>query len=214
MSRTIFITATDTSAGKSWLTTSLVQALLHQQQRAVALKPVACGFDGHGNNEDVSALLAAQGLEGANAINLYRLAMPAAPALAAAAEGVAIEPARLVAWCREKTADFDVCLLEGVGGLMVPLTDDYLVSDWISDMPKAEVWLVIGCRLGAINHALLTLARLESMGRTPSHIFINAVEPGDNVRLEATQQALLPFVASGCQIHTLAHGQALNGLPD
>lgn len=213
MGRTIFITASDTNAGKSWLTTGLIRSLLQQQLRAVAFKPVACGFDERGCNEDIAALLATQGLKNPDEINLYRFAMPAAPALAATAAGVAIEPERLVAWCRQMAAGTDTCLIEGVGGLMVPLTSDYLVSDWIADMPEAEVWLVVGCRLGSINHALLTLDKLKAMGNSPRHIFINAVKAGDNSRLESTRQALLPFLASSSRIHTLTHGQVPGALP-
>lgn len=210
----VFITASDTHAGKSWLTAGLVRALLRQQRHAVALKPVACGLDAGGRNEDITALLTAQGLQEADAVNLYRFAMPAAPSLAAAADGTDIDPGQLTAWCRQKAAGTEICLVEGVGGLMVPLTADYLLSDWIGEMPEAEIWLVIGCRIGCINHALLTLARLEVMGRPPRHIIINAVDAADDARLESTRQALLPFVASGSRMHTLAHGEAPGWPPD
>jgi len=213
MGRTIFITASDTDAGKSWLTAGLVKALRRQGMNVLALKPVACGGDAAGRNEDVTALLSAQGLQEPDAINLYCFAKAAAPSLAAAAEQRQIDPDRLVAWCRERAAA-EVCLIEGVGGLMVPLTDHFLVSDWLEAMPEAEIWLVVGCRLGSINHTLLTLARLEAMGRSPRHIFLNAAAVADEARLEETRQLLLPLVARGSRIHTLAHGQRLEWLPE
>ena len=97
---------------------------------------------------------------------------------------------------------------------MVPLTADYLVADWLAAMPEAEVWLVVGCRLGSINHALLTLAQLAAMGRPARHIILNAPLAADESRLETTRRVLLPFLASDSHIHTLPHGQCFDWLPD
>jgi dethiobiotin synthetase len=90
------------------------------------------------------------------------------------------------------------------------LTDDYLVCNWIKDMPEAEIWLVVGCRLGSINHALLTLDKLKQMGRSPACIILNATSPADNHRLESTQHALTAFLTKGCQVHTLNHGAEID----
>lgn len=173
--RTIFITATDTGAGKTAITALLAGSLRAAGIDAAALKPVASGLDADGANEDIAALLAASALSDADAVNLYRLAMPAAPSLAAAAEGRQIDPRRLVDWCRQRCMSKRIGLIEGVGGLMVPLTPTYLVRDWLADMPEAETMLVVAARLGAINHALLTLAELDRMGRAPRWIVINDI---------------------------------------
>jgi dethiobiotin synthetase len=93
---------------------------------------------------------------------------------------------------------------------MVPLTDDYLVCDWIEDMPEAEIWLVIGCRLGSINHALLTLAKLEAMARRPTHIMINAADISENISLDATKHAITPFLAKESRVHTLRRGEMIH----
>jgi len=206
----IFITATDTDAGKTWVTTGAVRSLLAAGKHALAVKPVACGLDAAGRNEDIQVLLDAQGLQDADAINLYRFAWPATPAQAAAAEAAAIEPKHLLQWCRDQTAD--ICLIEGVGGLMVPLTDSWLVSDWIGAMPDCEVWLVVGCRLGAINHTLLTLSALKGMGREPGRIILNAACSRDEGWLEPVRQAITPFLPAACQLHTLRHGETFNPL--
>jgi len=210
MTRSIFITATDTDAGKTWVTTSLIHSMLEAGIQAKALKPVACGLDSEGRNEDISALLTIQHLQDVEDINLYCFQQPAAPSLAAAAENQNINPTRLITWCEERAEETDVCLIEGVGGLMVPLTDDYLACDWIEDLPEAEVWLVVGCRLGSINHALLTLDKLKNMGRSPARIILNATRPDDNHRLEPTRYAITPFLTKGCQMHALNHGSELN----
>ena len=92
----------------------------------------------------------------------------------------------------------------------MPLYDGYLVFDWIKDMPETEIWLVIGCRLGSINHALLTLDKLKNMGRSPAHIILNATNPADNHRLEPTQSAITPFLPQDCQVHKLNHGSEID----
>jgi len=206
----VFITATDTCAGKTWVTAGAVRSLLAAGKHALAVKPVACGLDAAGRNEDIEALLAVQNLHDADLISLYRLALPAAPLLAATAEGVQINPGQLLSWCENQTAD--VCLIEGVGGLMVPLSDGWLVSDWLAAMPDCELWLVVGCRLGAINHALLSLDKLKAMGRMPDRIILNAACRGDENRLQPTAQAIASFLPADCLLHTLKHGDAFNPL--
>jgi len=199
----ILITGTDTGVGKTWLTVQAIRSLLQFGIKARAFKPVACGMDASGSYEDIDSLLAAQELTDIDSINLYRFAEAAAPAQAAAAEQRQLDSNRLVDWCRNACRPFDVGLIEGVGGLMVPLTNAWLVSDWLTDMPECDVWLVVGCRLGAINHTLLTLSVLHGMGRPPAHIFLNAVSPDDTRWLMPTRQAILPFVDAASKIHTL-----------
>jgi dethiobiotin synthetase len=209
MTRSIFITATDTNAGKTWIATSLIRSMLQAGISAKALKPVACGMDTEGRNADITALLNTQRLQHVEEINLYHFSQPAAPSLAAATEHRSIDPNQLISWCRGKAEATDICLIEGVGGLMAPLTENYLVCDWIKDMPEAEIWLVVGCRLGSINHALLTLDKLKSLRRSPTHIIFNAANPADNNWLEPTQRAINPFLAKGCHVHALNHGSEI-----
>jgi len=196
----IFITATDTGAGKTWVTTAAVRSFSGQSVCTRALKPVACGLDGDGKNEDIESLLSAQSLIDANDINLYRYAMPAAPSQAAAAKGQMIDTNKLVHWCHEQASGVETCLVEGVGGLMTPLTDTWLVSDWIAAMPECDVWLVVGCKLGAINQTLLTLAKLKQMNRSPARIFFNATTAEQNAWIQPVADAVVPFIEDNCQI--------------
>ncbi len=196
----IFITATDTEAGKTWVTASAIRLLLEQGMHAKALKPVACGLNEAGKNEDIETLLAAQGLGNANYINLYRYASSVAPSQSAAAEGQLIDTGHLVRWCNQQSEDMHACLIEGVGGLMTPLTDSLFVSDWIEAMEGCEVWLVIGCKLGAINQAMLTLEKLKQMGCSPVRIFFNATTVEQNAWIQPVMDAVVPFVEDSCHI--------------
>ena len=203
----VFITATDTDAGKTWVTSAAISSLLAQGVQAKALKPVACGLDDVGRNDDIEALLAAQKLAHAEQINRYRFAMPAAPSQAAAAEGVAVDPSALVQWCHDQSNSTETCLIEGIGGLMTPITDRWLVSDWIEAMTDYDVWLVVGCKLGAINQTLLTLAKFEQMNRSATRIFFNAANEKDNMRVDSTRRAVEPFLPADCDVSSIHYGK-------
>jgi len=211
MASKVFITATDTDAGKTWVTASAVRSLLSQNEIVRALKPVACGLNNAGQNEDIQVLLSAQDLQNPNNICLYRFEKPAAPSQAGDAEGKQVDPHELVGWCEEKSSDVEITLIEGVGGLMVPITYNWLVSDWIQAMPDAEVWLVVGCKLGAINQTLLSLDKLKQMGRAPTRIFFNATKPEQNDWVASTRKAVEPFLnQASCTIHCLKFGEPAN----
>ncbi len=204
--RAIFITATDTDAGKTWVTASAIRALLKKGVSAKALKPIACGLDENGKNDDIELLLKAQHLSDADDISLCRYTLPAAPSQAAVAENQVVDTDKLVQWCKNEADHVGTCLIECVGGLMVPITENWLVSDWVEAIPDAEVWLVVGCKLGAINQTLLTLEKLNQMGRAPSRIFFNASKPELNAWITPTRQAVEPFLPSTCQVHDLNYG--------
>ncbi|MFQ5356059.1 MAG: dethiobiotin synthase [Mariprofundaceae bacterium] len=197
MVRRIFVTATDTGAGKTFVTTALLCALREAGKDVIGLKPVASGSEGAAVNADVSALLRAQGMpeSKASAINIYSFDAALAPSQAAALEGEAIDPKTLLAWCQKKSAGHAISLIEGVGGLMVPLVEDYLVSDWLSDMPDCEVILIVRARLGGINHALLTLDKLNHMGLPPRRVIINDADHVGQAMLERHQEALIASCA-------------------
>jgi len=203
LGRKIFVTATDTGAGKTYITSRLLRLLDERGVPASALKPVASGIAANGLNGDVAELLAVQGTAGPEELNLYTFSLAASPNIAAAAEGKAIDPGRLVAWCEKQAEKSDLCLIEGIGGLMVPMHERYLVSDWLAAMPECEVMLVIGARLGCINHALLTLAQLKRMGRPPRYIVINTLAD-DGMAIDV-KNSLQPFMPAGADLITLPY---------
>jgi len=211
--RSIFITASDTDAGKTYVTCALVRALRRLGREVLALKPVASGGGRAALNPDVAALLAAQGLRDAEAINRYSFAAPLAPAQAARLEGKRIEPEALVAWCAAKAATRALTLIEGVGGLMVPLAERYLVCDWLAAMPACRVLLVARARLGGINHMLLSLDKLERMGRTPDWIVLNDADGAGEAMLEHHAQALVGRCGPA-RVVRLPHGAGPDALED
>ncbi|MFQ5581691.1 MAG: dethiobiotin synthase [Mariprofundaceae bacterium] len=205
MTRKFFITATDTGAGKTFIAARLVKILLDRGVNALAVKPVACGTGKDGINEDVAILMQAQGISDPQQINLYSFAMPSAPSIAASAEGRKIDPERLGAWCEQQIRDVDICLIEGVGGLMVPLTEKFLVSDWLAGLPDAKTLLVAQARLGAINHTLLTLKQLQHIRHAPRWLAINCTENSTNSLASLhLAEALRTHLATSCEVVTIS----------
>ncbi|RMH59934.1 MAG: hypothetical protein D6678_07110 [Zetaproteobacteria bacterium] len=138
------------------------------------------------------------------AINRYRFAEARAPALADRAGE--LQPEHLLNWCRLRMDHPGITLIEGVGGLMVPLTRDFLVADWIRALAPNEVWLVVRARLGAINHMLLSIAQLAQMQMPPRHIILNAPDDEGRGYLADLHRAL-KMVACNAKVHTLLAGE-------
>ncbi len=163
---TIFVTATDTDAGKTYVSAGLLRALRAAGVDAVGFKPVASGSepdaDGALRNADALALRAAAptALPYA-ATNPYCYAPAIAPHIAAAEAGEQIDPQRLLAAHAALSQAHQVVLAEGAGGWLTPLNPQLRLGDWVA----AQGWpvlLVVGLRLGAINHALLTAEAIRA----------------------------------------------------
>jgi dethiobiotin synthetase len=164
---TLFVTASGTDVGKTYVTARLVNELVTAGYRVRALKPVASGFDSaHPLDSDTGALLAAQGLppSAANldAVSPWRFVAPMSPDMAAAREGRAVPFDALVDFCRTPHAA-DVTLIEGIGGVMVPLDETHTVLDWLVAL-AAPALLVVGSYLGTLSHALTAAAALRTRG--------------------------------------------------
>lgn len=155
----IFITGTDTGVGKTYVATGLLKALRAEGLKVGGFKPVASGCERSAagwRNADALALQAAAGTnESYVRINPYAFEDAIAPHLAARKSGVSIDLKVLDAAHDELAARYDWVLIEGAGGWQVPLNDVENFPDWVS----ARQWpviLVVGMRLGCINHALLS----------------------------------------------------------
>ncbi|MDQ6980004.1 MAG: dethiobiotin synthase [Ghiorsea sp.] len=197
MSGSIFITATDTGAGKTWVTAHLLKLLLAKGKSVQALKPIASGMQASGINEDVQVLMDA-GETSAAAINFHTFQAPVAPALAAHQENYTLSPKTLLAWVEQQQTLKQTTLIEGVGGLMAPLILDeqhqWLVGDWLQAMPQAEIMLVVPLRLGCMSQALVHCAYLASIQRAPKWIVLNDLE--HNQTGEETMRIISPYLAN------------------
>jgi len=162
-----FITGTDTGVGKTLVAVAVTRALVARGLRTAVMKPVAAGGlrtpDGL-FNDDALELLAASNVKAPyEDVNPWMLSMPASPHLAACADGVTIRQDRIVAALDKLTAVSDLVIVEGAGGWLAPISATETMADVAVKM-ALPVILVVGVRLGCLNHALLTRAAIRARG--------------------------------------------------
>jgi dethiobiotin synthetase len=156
-----FVTGTDTGVGKTLVSCALLHAFAAQGKRAVGFKPVAAGCDEHDHNEDALQLRAASNvMAGYGQVNPYCFMHPIAPHIAARNSGVRIDSARILTSFHELKGQADEVIVEGVGGFLVPLNEKEDTAS-LAQQLALPVVLVVGMRLGCINHALLTMRVIE-----------------------------------------------------
>lgn len=192
MSRAYFIAATGTDIGKTFVTSAITHALRAQGIKAQALKPIISGW-AEGDVPDSQQLLDAMG-DGQRAedISPWRFAAPISPHRAAALEQRVIDPSALVEWTRTEMQKHPFTLIEGVGGVMVPLTDTYTTLDWMAAV-GLPVILVTGSYLGTISHTLTALAALRARGLEVAALVLSE-SACSLVSLAEAQAGLLPFI--------------------
>jgi dethiobiotin synthetase len=166
MSKAYFITGTDTGIGKTHVACALLHAFAAKGRHVVGMKPVAAGCDDNGLYEDVQKLQAASNVRADMAhINPYRFPPAIAPHIAAEQAGVEISFAPIVEAFKVLQQQADVVIVEGAGGIAVPLNlnsrQDMGDLALVLDIP---VILVVGMRLGCLNHALLSAQAIERKG--------------------------------------------------
>lgn len=159
MTTTLFITGTDTGVGKTHIATLLLQQAAAQGISCVGFKPVAAGGRQTAAgfcNEDALALQAAGSVHAPyELINPYLLREAAAPHIAAAEEGVRLQAGRIFAAHADLADQAELVIVEGAGGWQVPLNDKLNLGELVG-MARWPVILVVGMRLGCLNHALLS----------------------------------------------------------
>ncbi|AVP57073.1 dethiobiotin synthase [Pulveribacter suum] len=180
MTLSVFVTGTDTGVGKSLASAALLHALARHHARVVGMKPVASGAALHGGvlaNEDALALRAASTLAVPAALdNPVLLPEPLSPHIAAARAGVQISLAAITASHRALAALADAVVVEGAGGFHVPLSDRLTGAD-LAQALNLPVVLVVGLRLGCLNHALLTAQAIQAHGLTLAGWVANHIDP-------------------------------------
>lgn len=172
----LLITGTDTGVGKTVVGCGLVAALTARGKRVGVLKPTETGCavrNGILYPEDAARLAAfARTPLSLEEICPYRFAPPLAPSVAAEQADVQIEPQRLRAVFQRIAARHDITLVEGAGGLLVPLTGRYTFADLARDL-DVSLMVVVGSKLGALNHALLTFHCIRTLSLPLSGYVLN-----------------------------------------
>ncbi len=192
----LFVTATGTEIGKTFITCALVHQLRARNIAVRAIKPVVSGFDERQpQDSDCAQLLAAQGLalaEHLDDVSPWRFGAALAPDMAAALEQRQVDFEALVGFCREAADSRSQLIIEGIGGALVPLDETHTVLDWIVALDVPTL-LVTGSYLGTISHTLSTCAAM-----TARDVHIQAVlvseSSGSAVDLDATCTSLRRFL--------------------
>jgi len=184
-----FVTGTDTGVGKTLISCALLHAFSAQGKSVSGMKPVAAGVDEDDLNEDVKKLRAATNIFASlGQINPYCFIHPIAPHIASHNAGVSINFERILESYNELAAQAEVVIVEGVGGFMVPLNEKQDSADLAVAM-GLPVILIVGMRLGCLNHALLTCKAIQDCGLLLSGWVANVLDP-DMAALDANIQSL------------------------
>ena len=195
MTRTYFITGTDTEVGKTAVSCALLRAAANAGLSTAAVKPVAAGCDADGHNEDALQLMQTMTstLE-YEQVNPVALEPAIAPHIAAAQAGRQMQASRLAGLCRGvMSCGADLVLVEGAGGWRVPISPRETLADLARELGVGVI-LVVGMRLGCINHALLTVEAVRRDGLELAGWVAN--EPGERMTCYSenldTLRGLLP----------------------
>jgi dethiobiotin synthetase len=206
----LFITGTDTEIGKTWVAGALIRYLVEAGYRVAGMKPVASGCektDAGLRNSDALRLLEASNVKlPYEVVNPFAYEPAIAPHIAAKEAERPIEIGRIIELSQVIEADYLV--IEGVGGWCVPLGEYGLLAE-LAKAVADEVILVVGMRLGCINHALLTAAQVERDGMRLKGWIANHVDPDMQAQAEniATLQALMPCPFLGILEWNSANGK-------
>jgi dethiobiotin synthetase len=196
----IFVTGTGTDIGKTFVMAGLIRQSRVGGRAVTALKPIVTGYyAAEAAGSDPGVLLSALGKaatpDDIERIAPYRFAAPLAPAMAARHENRTLDYDGLVGFCRRAIAGHDgLLLIEGVGGIMVPLDHRHSVLDWMAEL-KLPLVLVTGSYLGTISHTLSALDVLERRDLAVKAVIVNETA-GSAVTMADTMETLSHFTGA------------------
>lgn len=187
-----FITGTDTGVGKTWMTAALLHAMTARGLRVAGLKPLACGAhdtpDGW-RNEDGELLMQQASVHlPYETVNPFLLREPIAPHIAARHAGLRLSAAALHESCTTVEEELDFLLIEGVGGWEVPINDHETMGH-LARLLGLPVIIVVGIRLGCLNHGLLTCDAVLRQQLTVGGWIANIID-GDTLEIQENIAAL------------------------
>lgn len=168
MDNSFFITGTDTGIGKTFVTCILMHFINSQQRKVIGMKPIAAGIDrvnGQTANEDVLLLNNECSSElSLEEINTYSFTEPIAPHIAAKKNKIEIDFNKIKLHAENLKKQTDFLFIEGAGGYLVPLNEKKTIADLV-DVLKIPIIVVVGIKLGCINHSLLTVEAILTRGQ-------------------------------------------------
>ena len=188
MMRGLFIIATDTGAGKTFVTAGVARIWRREKRPFRVCKPVATGAEGRWS-EDTCLLAEAAGDVDLEAVTPFTFAAPAAPPVAARLAGTCVKLEDLIAAVHRRAADGMTVLVEGVGGLLCPLTERETVADLVREL---DLPLIVVARrsLGTLNHTLLTVEAARHRGLRLAGVVVTATTPVQGVAEETNVEEL------------------------
>ena len=176
-----FIVGTDTNVGKTYVASRIIAQFVEDGYKTIGMKPIASGCELNANgelmNEDVTALSNASNIKAPlNLINPYRFQPAIAPHIAAQKIGVEMSIPTILNAFESLKNQAEVVVVEGAGGFLVPINNNQTLAD-LAVALKLPIVLVVGMRLGCINHALLTFEAIKNRGLHLSGWVANQIDP-------------------------------------
>jgi len=192
----LFITGTDTNAGKTFVTALLTRALRARGFETIALKPLCSG-----ERSDVEILQAASDHRlSLDETNPVWLSEPAAPLVAARLENRTLSLDALEAWFRHLSSKHPSLLVEGAGGWLVPITPTETIADLAARLALPVV-VVVANRLGCINHTLLTLESIRARGLHCPGIVLNTLSKTEDIATRTNREILEQHIPILLEVH-------------
>ena len=204
MKKNLYITGTDTAVGKTHVTAALLAELRRRGVNAAAFKPIACGKGGRHDAEIYAAIMNHE--QPLDVINPVYLRHPLAPSVAARFERKTVDLHKILRTYQQLAADYSVVLVEGAGGLLVPVWENYFVAD----LAKAlDLPLVIVARLGlgTINHTQLTVRQSHAYKLKILGFVLNDTVGGRRGLAEKTNIRVLPKLSKVPLLGVMPHGK-------
>lgn len=198
----LFVTGTGTEVGKTVVAAAIARTAAVAGQRVAVFKPAISGLDEGGEADHALLRRAAASNQSDDEIAPYRYGPPVSPHLGAELVGEPIDPARLRSAAAEAAARADLLVVEGVGGFCVPLTLGYLVRDFARDLGLAVV-IAAPPGLGTINHTLLTVEAVRSVGLDVAAVVLTPW-PGEPSQVERSNREAIERLG-GVSVDTLPH---------
>lgn len=197
----LFLTGTDTNVGKSYVASLLVRALRAEGRDCVGLKPICCG-----DRDDATLLhAAAEGAIELNDVNPVWLRTPAAPYTASLIENRPVDLALIRESFARARAAHESVIVEGAGGWLVPIERHYYIADLAAEF-GLPVAIVVANRLGALNHALLTIAAVRARGLECAGLIVNHPSADEDIAT-TTNRGVLEEFAGVPILFDIAYGQ-------